>query len=330
MGAMISLRCQCGQTFQVNAEHAGMVVMAPCCQTQVQVPAGVQKPVSPKPVDQIKITCPCGQPMVFARPAGPVEVACPSCQQRLQVGGAAQQPTAPEVDFSNLPPAATSSGPLRPTPPQSPQRGGSRAPPQPSPGFSPAARPPAARKKKTFKRIPRLGWFADEEGVPTLAISGIVMLAIMCAIGIGIKGLGQEHMEAAAESESWVAADGEIVTSGFTTEGLGHKQKATISVVYKYTVGDATYTGTRFSFEKMDSFRTYEAEINLKPYPPGAKCTVYHDPEYPSRSVLIKGARSRNQVYFYAGIFFIVVGIVLFVDCLIGCINAVNLPKPQH
>lgn len=78
----------------------------------------------------------------------------------------------------------------------------------------------------------------------------------------------------------------------------------------------------------MDSLTTYSAEARLKPYPNGANCTVYYDPDSPGQSVLEKGAQSMNSFNMLMGLAFVVCGVVLAYDCCAGGINAMNHPQP--
>lgn len=309
---MITLRCHCGKTFKVKPEQAGQVVTAPCCNAQVRVPAAKQAAAP----ERMQVKCPCGQVLAVAPSAGPVEVVCPACQQRLRLGGGATAPAPqPSADlFSGLP----NTGPAPPMP---------SAPPRSRPAGGMAPRP-RAKTASPKQRLPRLGALEDGFGVPLLICGGALFLGIFTALGVYLVGLASENMELAAASESWEPTDGTILASGVEARGA-KRRAATISIRYEYQVGDSTYTGSNLSFEKQDSYTPSIAEAKLRPYPAGAKCTVYYDPQNPTQSVLIKGAQSSNQFYFWLGLASIVTGIVLAIDCAIGAVNAHRFPPKK-
>ncbi len=319
---MTTLRCTCGQTFKVRPEQAGQIVTTPCCKTRVRVPAR-QVAAAAKPSDRINVNCPCGQVLAVARPKGPVEVTCPSCKQRLRLGGAAaastsQQPSGSDNLFDALPPPGTTPAWSPPTAPQA------------RPASSSFAPPPRPAKNTSQKRLPRLGVLEDGFGTPILIVAALTFLGIFGTLGVYLLTQASDNMALAAASEDWQPTEGKILESGFTVRGVQkRKQAATTRVRYQYKVGGATYTGATLSFEKQDSFSPAVAEAKLQPYPPGADCTVYYDPQSPSNSVLIKGVQSSNQLYFWLGLASILCGIVMAIDCGLGAINAHRFPPPK-
>ncbi len=318
---MKTLRCNCGKTFSVKPESAGKIVTTPCCNTRVRVPAdsSVKNQVEP---DRIQVQCSCGQAMALARPKGPVEVQCPACQKRMRIGGTkpaqVRQPASrPDDDvFGSLPSAGSPAWP--PTSSPRSQAAGAKA------------AVPRRKVSSAKKRLPRFGVLEDGFGTPILVFSGFVFLGIFSALGIFLFSQANENMARAAASESWQPTDGKILDSGFTVRGIQRrKQAATITVRYEYKIGDSAYSGSTFSFEKQDSYSPNVAEAKLKPYPPGATCTVYYDPESPSESVLIKGVQSSNTFYFWMGLASILCGTVLAIDSWLGAVNAHRFPPPK-
>ncbi|GAA5510861.1 hypothetical protein Rcae01_06371 [Novipirellula caenicola] len=319
---MTTLRCTCGQTFKAKPELAGQIITTPCCNTRVRVPARQNAPAA-TPTDRINVKCSCGQMLAVARPKGPVEVTCPSCKKRLRLGGTATTPRTqppPENDnvFGDLPPAGTPQGW---TPPAAPQAR------PPSSSFATA---PQRTKSNPQKRLPRLGVLEDGFGTPILIVAALTFLGIFVTLGVYLLSQASDNMALAAASEDWQPTEGKILESGFTVRGIQkRKQAATTHVRYEYKVDNATYTGTTLSFEKQDSFSPAVAEAKLQPYPPGADCTVYYDPQSPSNSVLIKGVQSSNQLYFWLGLASILCGVVMAIDCGLGAINAHRFPPPK-
>ncbi|EMI19595.1 putative membrane protein [Rhodopirellula maiorica SM1] len=309
---------------------AGKVVTTPCCQTKVRVPAPKSTSPAPAPApapaatsNRIEVKCPCGQLLAMARPTSAVEVACPKCKQRLRVGG----PAATPQPIADTPLANKDLFGDLPTPGAAAWSSPSQLQPSPS-----ARKPVAAGTSKPTiqKRLPRLGFLEDGFGVPILLVAALVFLGIFTALGVYLLGEANENMALAAASEDWQATEGKILDSGFDVRGIQRrKQAATIRVRYEYTVGGANYTGNKLSFEKQDSFSPAVAEAKLKPYPPGAQCTVYYDPEKPTDSVLIKGTQGSNQLYFWLGLASILCGIVMAIDCVLGAINAHRFPPPK-
>ena len=156
------------------------------------------------------------------------------------------------------------------------------------------------------------------------------MLGVLGALGIYLFGQANENMAKATESESWLPAEGTIQNSDFSVRGIqARKQAATITVRYAYTVDGSRYTGNTLSFEKQDSYSPNIAEAKLRPYPPGANCTVYYNPNSPSESVLMKGAQSSNAFNYWIGLAFMLCGIVIAIDCCIGAVNVYRFPLPK-
>lgn len=336
---MKMLRCACGKTFGVKPESAGKVVVTPCCKTRVRVPADASaqgqgaSAQRRDAADRIRVQCSCGQSLELARPKGPVEVQCPVCQKRVRVGDSAAAPlprsspappSSPRVEtdlFDSLPAAGFPAS----APPVSMPTGSMPNRPTGAKSFGP-------RKKSSSapKRIPRLGILEDGFGTPLLAVIGIVFLGIFAGLGTYLFRQASQNIAKVKAAESWSSTDGEILDSGFRVRGVQRsKQTATITVSYQYQVDGVSYTGNTFSFEKQDSHRPNIAEAKLEPYPPGADCTVYYNPQSPSESVLIKDAQSSNTLFYWMGLAFILCGVVLAIDCWLGAINAQRFPPPK-
>ena len=315
------LPCKCGTKFRIKPELAGKVVMTPCCNSRIRVPANssAEQPSKPK---RVRVKCSCGQVMALNRPKGPVEIKCPSCQKKMRLGAPAVQPVVVAElvsepvsdDFWDQP--VSGSMPLHYN---SNQLGRSRA----KTGRRKTKKKAKKRtRKKSKTRIPRIGIFKDEFGFTALVIAGCVMFGVFAALGTYLSTQASANMAKAAASADWKAADGQIIQSGFEVRGIRRsRQAATVSVQYRYRVGDSPYIGNLLSFEKQDSFRPATAEEILKPYPSGAKCKVYYDPDDPSKSVLIKGIRSGNTINLVVGLLMILGGVVMAIDCWIGAAN---------
>ena len=315
---MKTLQCTCGTKFRVKPEFAGKLIATPCCKARMRVPdnANAGQQIDP---DRVRVKCSCGQVIGLNRPENPIVIQCPACQKRFRFGAsgaiqasAVSPATAPNQDPFGFPDESLIGPPIG-LPPKSMHQ-----------TRKPKKKAGKRRKKKgSKKRIPRFGIMKEEFGVTSLIISGIAFLAIFGALGIYLATQAYGNIAKASASENWKSASGRIAQSGFEVRsGRRGKQTATVSVRYSYEVDGSSYTGNTLSFEKQDSFHPDTAASLLKPYPSGANCTVYYDPKQPSKSVLIKGARSGNVINCVMGFLFLLLGLGLAIDSWIGAINA--------
>lgn len=341
---MTMLRCRCGERFSVQPHLAGEVVVAPCCQAKVRIPAAAGSPsasvASGKPAPSaaaaVLVRCPCGQKLRVRKSSATVDVDCPKCHRRLKVGGSATAPQAPVQRGAQAParaPAQASAGAAA-------VDNSLFDDPLFGAGFPPAATsypasfqsatgsyaPPRVKKRRTGQtRLPRWGAFDEGFGAPILFGGAIVLLVVLGGIGISIFQRGSWNAALASDSEKWIPAEGQILDSGYTLRASRKgRQVATIHIRYQYRVAGATYTGSNLSFENHSSHLPDVAKAILKPYPPGATCTVYHDPQSPTNSVLERGSQSGNQLEMVIGIAIVLCGLFFFYDCVAGAINALR------
>ena len=363
---MTTLRCRCGGRFAVQPGSAGQIVIAPCCRTKVRVPSAAPQqqdassagPAKADSSPSMLVKCPCSQKLRVRKQASTVEVNCPKCRKRLRVAGSSPSPQAvakrtitddslfDDSLFAGLPSAQNvGSGFARPRVPQSARSGAASglavhdrfqaaaAFPTSYPGAAqPRGRMGATQvriPRASKKRLPRWGVFEEDFGAPTLFGLAVIMFLVCSAFGIYMFQRGSELNAQAVASESWVPAEGKILDSGYdlrrSRRGM---QVATIKMRYEYSVGGNTYTGSNLSFENHSSHSRNVADAILKPYAPGATCTVYHDPQSPANSVLEKGVQSGNQFDMWMGIAAILFGLFILYDCVAGGINAQRFPQP--
>jgi hypothetical protein len=161
-------------------------------------------------------------------------------------------------------------------------------------------------------------------GAPLLFTSAIVLLAVFMAVGLYLGGQAATLNAMAKASRNWVAAPGTIVSSGYDTRLHKGRPLASLFVTYRFEANGGSYTGSTLAFEKLDSMTVAVAEAKLKPYPPGAACQVYHDPNSPTKNVLEQGTRGSNLAQLSMAAFFVLAGLVCAYDCLAGGLNAMN------
>ena len=299
----------------MKPEFAGKVLTTPCCDARIKMPAQrkEQRPPDPK---KLLVKCHCGQSISLTRPSKPVEIRCPKCQNRMRLGSPTPAPTRTPAETPLLGDDLLGI-PLAPSTFRSPPRNGKSSRTKRN-----TSQRRKANRSQSKTRLPRYGLFDESMGIPALVVMGLMFLLLLGGVGSYLIYDSNRNMAKAAASESWQATQGKILQSDFSVRGLGRKRRATVTVGFRYNVGGKSYTGNRLSFEKQDSFRPRNAEALLKPYPKGSNCMVYYNPNNPSDSVLIKGARSANNANLFAGVFFLIAGMACCTDCCIGAFNA--------
>ena len=317
---MKKFQCKCGVKLGVEPEMAGKVIVTPCCKSRVRIPSADNRRSNS---ERVSVQCSCGQKISLPRPSGPIKIACPTCKKQMQLGIPQVKPQSPlpfaEQDFSSDP----FSDPFAAPPTQSSQ-----------PYYRAKKNSAKKTNKRTGKkrkrnrtktRIPRYGWLSEESGIPALISVGFLLFASMVGLGSYLVVQARMNMAKATASETWQATDGRILKSDIQVRGLTRrKRRATVTISFQYNVGEQSYTGNKLSFEKQDSFQPEAAEELLRPYPSGATCTVYYDPDNPADSVLIKGTRGSNIINLLTGVFFAIAGLATAADCWIGAFNARN------
>ena len=312
---MKKFQCKCGVKLGVKPEMAGKVIVTPCCKRRVKIPSAENRRSNS---ERISVQCSCGQKISLPRPSGPIKIACPTCKKQMQLGTPQVKPQGPlpfpEKDFSNDP----FSDPFAAPPTQLSQRYYRAKKTKKKTGKK-------RKRNQTKTRIPRYGWISEESGIPALISVGFLLFASMVGLGSYLVAQARTNMAKATASETWQATDGRILNSDIQVRGLTRrKRRATVTVSFQYNVGEQSYTGNKLSFEKQDSFQPEAAEELLRPYPSGATCTVYYNPDNPADSVLLKGARGSNTINLMVGVFFAIAGIATAADCWIGAFNARN------
>lgn len=187
---------------------------------------------------------------------------------------------------------------------------------------------PRRRRKRAPKknRLPRWGWLHESFGVPLLVGFGVVVFAICGGLAVYLFSQAREFSRAGAASETWPAAPGTVIRSGYSTRFNKRGPLATIELQYGFEVDGRQYTGSTLSFEKLDSLSEDDAQQRLQPYPPGAECQVFYDPDSPADNVLEKGMKSGNTGQMLAALAFFLGGLFGLYDGVAGAINAHRFP----
>jgi hypothetical protein len=136
-----------------------------------------------------------------------------------------------------------------------------------------------------------------------MVVDGLVALGVALALALGLAGSiaipwGWWELEAARESVSWPSTPGVILssraTSASTSSDLRQRDtRATMALVYGYTVDGVDHEGVRVAFGQEDrewpDLVVAHREIQAM-YPTGGEVRVYCRPSDPGTSVLEPGA----------------------------------------
>ena len=98
----ISVKCQCGMTFQAKPELAGKRVKCGSCKAPILIPqSGQSTGPPPSTTSEVFVACQCGQQFKVATQYAGQQVNCPKCQVSLTVPGGASPPS-PSTGFPVL------------------------------------------------------------------------------------------------------------------------------------------------------------------------------------------------------------------------------------
>ena len=98
----ISVKCQCGMTFQAKPELAGKRVKCGSCKAPILIPqSGQSTGPPPSSTSEVFVACQCGQQFKVATQYAGQQVNCPKCQVSLTVPGGASPPS-PSTGFPVL------------------------------------------------------------------------------------------------------------------------------------------------------------------------------------------------------------------------------------
>lgn len=156
---------------------------------------------------------------------------------------------------------------------------------------------------------------------------GLVPFLICGALAVYLFTQANEFKAMGAASEAWTAAPGKVVVADYKTRRSRRRTVAEIDVRYTFDVNGQNYSGSTLAFEKLDSLAISDAERRLQPYPVGAACQVFYDPEDPSRNVLEKGEQSSNTGLMLSALAILIGGFVILYDGVAGGINALRFPQ---
>ena len=141
------------------------------------------------------------------------------------------------------------------------------------------------------------------------------------AIGILFLVMGRRAVAAAKAEKSWPTVMGKVATATYTRSndddarhGFGYYPKVT----YEYSVGGASYTGSRIGVVPSQGLNHMRVEQVMRQHQPGTQVAVHYDPANPSNSTLRPAAGGAGLMKVLA-ILLIVFGTPLFlIGLLLG------------
>lgn len=121
-------------------------------------------------------------------------------------------------------------------------------------------------------------------------VETLLVIAVLAAIAAGVwHTWGRQQA-----SREWPSVVGQIVESRIVESDDGSNngegsRRFTVEVAYVYAVGGREYRGTRIRYAHEGHRERADAEAELRPYAPGSRVKVFHDPRDPAQSVLVQG-----------------------------------------
>lgn len=150
-----------------------------------------------------------------------------------------------------------------------------------------------------------------------------ILPLILSIAGLAVGGYGVWCVIQAKASASWPSVDGVVETSGIAagTSAASDSRHATETthrsdVVYRYKVGDVSYTGARVAFGGFVSKGPSAAGAVVEKYAPGRPVKVYYAVNNPREAVLEPGVRSQAWMPVIIG------GILVFAALIVANFTA--------
>ena len=142
----------------------------------------------------------------------------------------------------------------------------------------------------------------------------VITLILWFSISSAFVIIGSNSILKGQETESWPSTTGEIVLSYVYdkrgSEGTTYEAKIT----YQYIVDGVSYTSDTISCDYFYSSSDRSAATQLvEKYPAGKTVTIYYNSKAPYQSVLIQGASGNSWLIFSAGMFFVILGVLVTV-----------------
>lgn len=142
--------------------------------------------------------------------------------------------------------------------------------------------------------------------VKNLRIFFVAIPCIIALVGVFFVVMGTREWMYARESVSWSSVPGRVLTSKVVRSTHHHKGSTSHSytpqVEYQYSVGGATFTSSRVSFQVRGEGAS-GAQAIVEKYPPSSPVEVFYDPTDSSRSVLEPGDDWANLIPPAVGLF---------------------------
>lgn len=142
--------------------------------------------------------------------------------------------------------------------------------------------------------------------VKNLRIFFVAVPCIISLVGVFFVVMGTREWMYARESVSWSSVPGRVLTSRVSRSTHHNKGSTSHShtpqVEYQYSVGGATFTSSKVSFQVRGEGAS-GAQAIVDKYPPNSPVEVFYDPTDSSRSVLEPGDGWANLIPPAVGLF---------------------------
>lgn|GEM_PF-1880182 len=140
----------------------------------------------------------------------------------------------------------------------------------------------------------------------------IIAMIIWFLISFSFIGISLINIIKGQENESWPSVDGIILFSDIDrSSGSEGGSTYGAKITYKYNLNGINYTSDAISCGYAYSSDYSAAYQLVENYPVGKTVKIYYNPNNPPEAVLIKGIDIASWIFFSAGLFFSMIGIVL-------------------
>jgi hypothetical protein len=113
-------------------------------------------------------------------------------------------------------------------------------------------------------------------------------------------------------SVKWPKVPGTVGESRVERQWAGTKVEYLPHVLYRYSVANQGYTGTRIRLNEIRSTQQHDAEAVVAQFPVGSAVTVFYNPRSPGDSTLEPGVTWRAYAMLVMPAFMVVLGILFW------------------
>ncbi len=141
----------------------------------------------------------------------------------------------------------------------------------------------------------------------------LLLLAAFAAVGLWLTAAGLGAVREAWQSDRWPSAEGFVISSTVdrqaSTVRHSNSQSYTPRILYAYVVKGETFNGQTIAPGRMWGSASAGGVVGM--FPVGSRPPVYYSPDDPKEAMLVPGLHAANFSQLFAGLFFLVLPVVL-------------------